>query len=72
MCGVETRGETAALQGAQLGWCFWSCTDDIIEGVVQGCVVLMSPLMLGKVMEVSRSDWTICFIYSRQITYEYE
>lgn len=49
MCGVKTRDEAAALQGAQLGWCVRSCTDDIIEGVAQGCVVLMSSLMLETV-----------------------
>lgn len=50
VCGVKTRGETAALEGAQGRWCSRFGTDDIKEGELQGCVVLMSPLMLGKTM----------------------
>lgn len=50
VCGVKARGETAALEGAQGRWCSRFGTDDIKEGELQGCVVLMSPLMLGKTM----------------------
>lgn len=46
MCSVQTRDETAVLQGAQLGRRTLFRTDDIIEGEAQGCMVLMSPLML--------------------------
>lgn len=46
MCGVKAGDETAALQGAQLGRCSRSRTDDIIEGELQSSVVLVSSLML--------------------------
>ena len=66
MCGVEARDEAAALQGAQLSWCSRSCADDIIEGEPQGCMVLVSSLMLGRLentatnpLKTSHSDCTI-------------
>lgn len=65
VCGVKTRGETAALEGAQGRWCSRFGTDDIKEGELQGCVVLVSPLMLGKdngrAFELSRR-WHSCLI----------
>lgn len=46
---VETRGETAVLQGSQLHRHPLFGADDIIEGETQRCVVLVSSLMLRSV-----------------------
>lgn len=48
VCGVKTRDKTAALEGAQGCWSSRFGTDDIKEGELQGCVILVSPLVLGK------------------------
>lgn len=50
VCGVEAGDETAALEGAERRWCPWSGADDIIEGELQGRMVLVSSLMLGRTM----------------------
>lgn len=46
VCGVETRDEAAALQRAEISRRSRSCADDIVEGELQGRVVLVSSLML--------------------------
>lgn len=49
VCGVEAGDEAAALQGAELGRRSRSRADDIVEGELQGGVILVSSLMLGEV-----------------------
>lgn len=46
--GVQAWDEAAALEGAQLSRGMVSCGDHLVEAVLEGGAVLMSPLMLRE------------------------
>ena len=58
MVGVEAGQEAAVLEGAQLWRGLVSSGDHLKEAVAQGCVVLMSPLVLQETHELNSRTCT--------------